>query len=120
MPRAAYYAPRKRWRAVISRNGRDIIVMVEQRAKLDCADLFERLGGAEMEELDRLLGRLTGALLWREGAAPEDQEAHPFGAEYDHIDALTRVRSRAQTRKKTLFRRNRIPLPRARLTRWYE
>ena len=109
-----------RWKAEISRNGLDIVGMVEARLMRDCADLFERLSGAEVRELGRLLFRLTTALLWRDGVAEEDQDTHPFAEEYRRFDAIVAASARAENFRRKIYREADVPVPTKKIFHWWE
>ena len=113
--------PQKRWRVEIARDGVDLVRRIETKERDACADLFERLDAREIAELDRLLLRLTLALLWQDGPAPEDQAVHPFGAEYDRLDAINADGTRARERRNKIYRENGMAIPPARkFTHWYD
>lgn len=112
--------PQKHFRAVINRAGRDMVKRIEVLEAKDCADLFERLRGGEMAELDTLLGRVTCGLLWRDGVAPEDQEVHPLGGEYERFDAYVRDAADALVRENRILKENGKPPRTRRMMRWWE
>jgi len=112
-------APQKRWKAEINRTGRDIIRRVETHLEKECADLFERLEAREMEQLDRLLDRLTYALLWRDDVPEDEQDVHPFAEQYRRFDAEVYRSARAFTRESRQLREAGLPVPKRRITHWW-
>ncbi len=112
--------PQRHFRAVINRVGLDMVKRIEVREAKDCADLFERLRGGEMAELNALLGRVTCALLWRDGVAPEDQEVHPLGGEYERFDAYVLAAANALVRENRILRATGEPARTRRMMRWWE
>ena len=73
-----------------------------------------------MAELNALLGRVTCALLWRDGVAPEDQEVHPLGGEYERFDAYVLAAANALVRENRILRATGEPARTRRMMRWWE
>jgi DNA-binding MarR family transcriptional regulator len=117
--RLKYGTAQKRWNAEISRNGRDIIGMVETHLKTECADLFARLDADEMTELSRLLARVTRALLWRDGVDPDVQDTHPFAAEYLRFKMEVQRTARAWAFEHKIRREAGVPVRKRRITHWW-
>lgn len=118
--RTDWHGPQRLFRAEIERAGLDMVSRVEAREAKDCADLFERLRGDEMAELDALLGRVTLALLWRDGLAPEDQDVHPLVREYERFDAYVADAARALEFHNRILRENGLPIRTRTVTHWWE
>ena len=118
--RTLKWGPRRQYRAVPTRAGRDMIARVELKEREMCAELFERLETREMVQLDRLLARVTAALLWQDGVADEDQETHPFAARYRHFDAFVHEAGRSFAAESRERRRAGLPVTKRHFLHWWE
>lgn len=114
---------RKRRLAQIGHAGRAKVAEVERAIEADCADLFERLDGDEMELLARLLDRLTIAILWRRQlhVLRKPQADHPFAAEYERQSGkyTPRDKVRGARRRSWLYRSGKLTRTRP-FSRWHE
>lgn len=119
--RTGKWRPRRQFRAIATRAGYDMIARIETKEREMCADLFAHLELREMVQLDRLLNRVTCALLWQDGVAEEDQETHPFAARYRHFEAFVYDASRVLVADNRERRKAGLPVvKRPHFLHWWE
>ena len=118
--RIEHKKPQRQFRAEITRTGLDTIERIEVHQRKDNADLFARLHAAEMTQLERLLDRVTAALLWQDGLAADEQATHPFAAHYDRFDAYVKDAARAHARRNRALRQAGLPVRTKTAARWWE
>jgi hypothetical protein len=118
--RTLWWGPRRQYRAIATRAGHDMIARIEAKEREACADLFTRLEIRETIQLDRLLDRVTLALLWRDGVAEGDQDTHPFAAHYRHFDAYVHEAGRAFGVEARERRRAGLPVAKRHFLHWWE
>lgn len=112
--------PQRQFLAEITRAGLAMIDRIEAQQKIDNADLFARLHAAEMTQLERLLDRVTVALLWQDGLAADEQATHPFAAHYDRFDAYVKDAARAHERRNQALRQAGLPVRAKTTMKWWE
>jgi DNA-binding MarR family transcriptional regulator len=118
--RTAWWGPRRQFRAIATRTGHDMIARIEAKEREICADLFARLTTREMDQLDRLLARVTSALLWQDGVAEDEQDTHPFAAHYRAFEDEVKQASRDHARSNRILRQNGLPVPKRHFLHWWE
>lgn len=118
--RTLWWGTRRQFRGIATRAGYDMIARIEAKERDMCADLFAHLDTRETIQLDRLLSRVTLALLWQDGVADEDQDTHPFAAHYRHYDAFVHEAGRSFAGHNRERRRAGLSVRKRTFLHWWE